>query len=167
MTIAQEAWRKLGINCKTQAFEWTVFLEDFVHTDNFDAIVLGWVGGDINPDKYQIWHSSQTDPYELNYCGFKNARVDELILKIRETYDTELTIRLGRELHRIIAEQQPYTFLYEPLKPTVLDKRIALVERTPDGKELIKKIEVPPSGAAFYHFYKFRKLREVPQFASQ
>jgi ABC-type transport system substrate-binding protein len=167
MTIAQEAWRKLGINCKVQAFEWTVFLEDFVHNDNFDAIVLGWVGGDINPDKYQIWHSSQTDPYELNYCGFKNARVDELISKIRETYDSEETIRLARELHRIIADQQPYTFLYEPLKPIVLDKRIALVERAPDGKEVIKKIEVPPSGAALYNFYKFRKLREVPQFATQ
>jgi ABC-type transport system substrate-binding protein len=167
MTIAQEAWRRLGVDCKVQAFEWTVFLEDFVHNNNFDAYVLGWTGGDINPDKYQIWHSSQTDPYELNYVGFKNARADELIMKIRETYDQEQVVKMGRELHHIIAEEQPYTFLYEPLKPTVLDKRIAIVERGPDGREQVRKIQVPPSGAAFYHFYKFRKFTEVPQPTAQ
>jgi ABC-type transport system substrate-binding protein len=167
MTIAQESWRKLGIDCKIQAFEWTVFIEDFVHKNNFDAVVLGWTGGDINPDKYQLWHSSQTDPYELNYTGFKNARVDQLIEQIRVTYDTEQVVKLARELHRIIAQEQPYTFLYEPLKPVVLDKRIAVIDRTPDGRELVKKVEPTPSGSVMFHFLKWRKLRDVSQFSPQ
>jgi ABC-type transport system substrate-binding protein len=167
MTIAQESWRKLGIDCKIQAFEWTVFIEDFVHKNNFDAVVLGWTGGDINPDKYQLWHSSQTDPYELNYTGFKNTRVDQLIEQIRVTYDTEQVVKLARELHRIIAQEQPYTFLYEPLKPVVLDKRIAVIDRTPDGRELIKKVEPTPSGSVMFHFLKWRKLRDVSQFSPE
>ncbi|HEY3665062.1 MAG TPA: ABC transporter substrate-binding protein, partial [Polyangiaceae bacterium] len=57
MTIAQEAWRKLGIDCKIQVFEWTVLLSEFIHVGNFDAYVMGWVGGDLNPDMYQVWHS--------------------------------------------------------------------------------------------------------------
>jgi ABC-type transport system substrate-binding protein len=161
ITIAQEAWRKLGIDCKIQAFEWNVFLED-VHALNFDAIVLGWVGGDINPDKYQLWHSSQTGPYQLNYAGYKNPQVDELIVRIREEYDFDTQVALTHQVHRLIAADQPYTFLYEPTEPVVLDKRIALVDRKPDGSEAYRKIEPTPSGAIDFYFRQWRKLSEEP-----
>jgi ABC-type transport system substrate-binding protein len=165
MTIAQEAWRKLGIDCKIQAFEWTVFLEDFVHALNFDAVVLAWVGGGMTPDKYELWHSSQTHPYELNYTGYKSSRADELIMRIREEYDFDAQVQLARELHRLIAEDQPYTFLYETLEPVVLDKRIARVIRRPDGSEAIKKIQPSPSGAIDTYFYEWRKLNAAPEYA--
>ena len=31
-TIAQNAWRKIGIDCSVQLFEWAVFLKDFINT---------------------------------------------------------------------------------------------------------------------------------------
>ena len=73
LTIAQNGWRKLGIKCNTQIFEWAVFLKDFVNTYNFDAVVLGWSMG-IDPDLFQIWHSSQTGKRQLNFVGYKNLR---------------------------------------------------------------------------------------------
>jgi ABC-type transport system substrate-binding protein len=167
MTIAQAAWRKLGIDCKIQAFEWTVFLEDFVHSLNFDAVVLAWVGGGMSPDKYEVWHSSQTHPYELNYTGYKSAHADDLIMRIREEYDFDTQVRLARELDRTIAEDQPYTFLYETLEPVVLDKRIVRVIRQPDGSETIKKIQASPSGAIDTFFYEWRKLYTVPEYVSE
>ena len=42
MIIAQNAWKKIGVKCNTQVFEWAVFLKDFVNTAQFDAVVLGW-----------------------------------------------------------------------------------------------------------------------------
>jgi len=162
MTVAQEAWRRIGIDCKIQAVEWTVFIEDFVNHDNYDAMVLAWVGGDANPDKFQVWHSSQTHPYELNHAGYESAHADELIERIRVEYDPDEQIRLARELDRVIAEDQPYTFLYEPLKPIVLDKRIVRVLKTADGKEQYKKIEPLPSGAIDQYFTQWRKLERVP-----
>lgn len=167
MTIAQEAWRNLGIDCKIQAFEWTVFLEDFVEHNKFDAIVLAWGGGDINPDKYSIWHSSQTHDYELNHAGYQNAKADALIERIRIEYDPERQIKLTQELDRMIAADQPYTFLYEPLRPIVLDKRIVRVLRGPDGKEQYKKIETPLSGSVEQFFSQWRKLRTTPEYAAQ
>jgi ABC-type transport system substrate-binding protein len=164
MTIAQEAWRRLGVDCKIQAFEWTVFLEDFVNLLNFDAIVFGWVGADTTPDRYQIWHSSQTHPYELNFVGYKSDVADDLIIKIREAYDPDEQVRLARELHRVIAEDQPYTFLYEPTQPKVFDKRIAIVENAADGRQLARKIETPPSGDAMFFFNKWRKFASVPEY---
>jgi ABC-type transport system substrate-binding protein len=165
MTIAQEAWLKLGIDCKTQAFEWTVFLEDFVHKLNFDAVVLAWVGGDINPDRYQLWHSSQTNPYQLNYAGYKNAEADQLITRIREEYDFDTQVQLTHQLHRVIAEDQPFTFLYEPTEPIVIDNRIARVEHGPDGREVISRIEPTPSGSIDVYFSQWRKFAEAPSYA--
>jgi ABC-type transport system substrate-binding protein len=49
MTIAQNAWKKIGVKVNTQVFEWAVFLNDFVNTGDFDAVVLGWSMG-IDPD---------------------------------------------------------------------------------------------------------------------
>ena len=167
MTVAQEGWRKIGVDCKIQAFEWSVFIEDFVNKDNFDALVLGWIGADNNPDKFQIWHSSQTDPYELNHVGYQSAEADALIERIRIEYDPDEQVRLGRLLHHRIAEDQPYTFLYEPLKPVVLDKRIARVLRSADGRESVKKIETAPSGSIDQFFTQWRKLSAVPEYSAQ
>ena len=167
MTIAQEAWQKLGIDIKVQAFEWTVFLEEFVETDNFDAVVLAWGGGGMNPDLHTIWHSSQTHHYEQNHVGYQSARADDLIMKIRATYDADEQIRLAHQLHRVIAEDQPYTFLYEPLKPQVFDKRIAILNRSADGRESIERIKTPPSGSVLQFFNKWRKFSDVPQPSAQ
>ncbi len=165
ITIAQEAWRRLGIDCKIQTFEWTVFLEDFMHKLNFDAVVLAWVGGDINPDKYQLWHSSQTGPFQLNFAGYKNPRVDQLIMRIREEYEFDAQVALAHDVHRLIAEDQPFTFLYEPTEPIVLDKRVVEVEQRPDGSEAYRKIEPSPSGSIDLYFRRWRKLSEEPNYA--
>jgi ABC-type transport system substrate-binding protein len=79
MTIAQNAWRKIGVKCNTQVFEWAVFLQDFVNKNNFDALVLGW-NMDAGADLYQLWHSSQSQPNQLNFVGYSNPEADRLIV---------------------------------------------------------------------------------------
>jgi ABC-type transport system substrate-binding protein len=167
MQVAQEAWKKLGIECKVQAFEWTVFLEEFVHKRNFDAIVLGWASGAIMFDKYLYWHSSQVGNYKYNYSGLQDPKVDELLIQIQETYDEAERLQLTRKLHRTIFELAPMTFLYEPRRPLVVDRRVAVVEHTPDGKELITKLRMPRSGDSFLFFTKWRKLASTPVFSEQ
>jgi ABC-type transport system substrate-binding protein len=158
MTIAQDAWRKLGVDVKIQAFEWTVFLEDFVDQDNFDAFVLAWGGGAINPDAFTNWHSSQTHRYEHNFTGYESAEADALIMKIRTAYDPDEQIKLTRQLHRLIAHDQPYTFLYEVLMPYVFDKRLGVVRHDADGTEHVDKLVTPPSGDTFHSFRSWRKF---------
>ena len=158
MTIAQDSWRKLGVDIKIQDFEWTVFLEDFVDQLNFDAIVMAWGGGAINPDQYVNWHSSQTHKYEHNFTGYESAEADALIMKIRTTYDADEQIKLTRQLHRLIARDQPYTFVFERLTPYVFDKRLAVVRHDPDGTEHVDKLATPPSGDTFHSFRSWRKF---------
>ena len=163
MTIAQNAWKKIGVKCNTQFFEWAVFLKDFVNTGEFDAVVLGWSMG-IDPDLYQIWHSSQSGPQQLNFVGYKNLQADELIVRIRQEYDRDRQRDFTRQLHQLIHQDQPYTFLYAPLGTRVLDKKIVLVDRTQDGTERYSKIYPTKSGDITFHFHKWRKLEFTPDF---
>jgi ABC-type transport system substrate-binding protein len=130
LAIAQDSWKEIGIDVKTDIVEWTVFLGKHVNTGNFDALILGWSMG-IDPDLYQIWHSSQTNPQQLNFVGFKNERADDLIIKIRQEYDYDRQVEYSHQLHRIIADEQPYTFLYVRKWTAVLDKKIVIMERMP------------------------------------
>ncbi len=134
LTIAQNAWKRIGVKCNTQYFEWAVFLKDFINTGEFDAVVLGWSMG-IDPDLYQLWHSSQAGPQQLNFVGYKEPEADELIVRIRREYDRDRQRELAHQLHRVIYEDQPYTFLYATVGTRVLDRKIVLVEREPDGSE--------------------------------
>ena len=161
MTIAQNAWKKIGVKCNTQYFEWAVFLKDFVNTADFDAVVLGWSMG-VDPDLYQLWHSSQAGPQQLNFIGYNNPVADDLIVRIRQEYDQDVQRELTHRLHRLIAEEQPYTFLYAPLGTRVLDKKIVLVHRNEDGSERYEKIYPIPSGDITYHFHQWRKLEFTP-----
>ncbi|MDX1411816.1 MAG: ABC transporter substrate-binding protein, partial [Nitrospirales bacterium] len=163
MTIAQNAWKKIGVKCNTQYFEWAVFLKDFIYTGAFDAVVLGWSMG-IDPDLFQIWHSSQTGPQQLNFVGYKNPRTDDLIVRIRQEYDRERQRGFTHQLHRLIHEDQPYTFLYAPLGTLVLDKKIVLVDRMKDGNEKYSKIFPIKSGNITFYFHKWRKLEFTPDF---
>jgi len=163
MTIAQNAWKKIGVKCNTQVFEWAVFLKDFVNTGQFDAVVLGWSMG-VDPDLYQLWHSSQAGRQQLNFVGYDNSKADDLIVRIRQEYDVERQRNLAHQLHRQIAEDQPYTFLYAPLSTRVLDKKIVLVHHQPDGTERYEKIYPTKTGNIEYYFNKWRKLEFTPEF---
>jgi ABC-type transport system substrate-binding protein len=163
MQIAQEAWKKLGVECSIQTFEWTVFLEEFVHTQKFEAFVLGWGGGAINPDKFELFHSSQTALYETNYCGYESKEADDLLTKIRETYDEKELIALTHQFHRVIARDQPYTFIYEPLRTFVLDRRIERHRPLADGRVAVEPVRTPPSGDLFRFMSEWRKTSGTSQ----
>ena len=163
LPIVQNAWRKIGVDVRTDLLEWAVFIQERVNKLDFDALVLGW-GMGIEPDLYQIWHSSQTGPYQLNFVGFKNAEADDLIIRIRQEYDRGRQISYCHRLHEIIAAAQPYTFLYVGKWTALLDKRIVVLNRDPSGKVQYEKIRPTKTGSYTFFFNKWIKLPEAPIF---
>jgi ABC-type transport system substrate-binding protein len=166
LTVAQDEWRKIGIDVRTDLLEWAVFIQERVDKADFDALVLGWSMG-IEPDLFQIWHSSQTHPFQLNFVGFKNEEADDLIVKIRQEYDHERQVAYCHQLHELIAREQPYTFLYVTKWTAVLDKRIVIKETNPEGKVVYKKITPTKTGNYMFYFNKWIKLPQVPMFAAE
>ena len=161
LTIAQDGWKQIGIDVRTDLLEWAVFIQERVDKADFDALILGWSMG-IEPDLYQIWHSSQSNPYQLNFVGFKNKEADDLIIKIRQEYDHNKQVEYCHRLHQIIATEQPYTFLYVSKWTAVLDKKIVIRETDSKGNVIYKKITPTKTGSYTFHFNKWIKLSEAP-----
>lgn len=166
LAIAQDAWKKIGIDVRTDLLEWSVFIQERVDKSDFDALILGW-SMSIEPDLYQIWHSSQTNPHQLNFVAFKNDRADELIIKIRQEYNHEQQVAYCHLLHEIIADEQPYTFLYATTWTALLDKRIVVQETNHEGNIVHKKITPTKTGNYAFYFNKWIKLSEMPIFAAE
>ena len=162
LAIAQDSWKQIGIDVRTDLLEWSVFIQERVNKLDFDALVLGWSMG-IDPDLYQIWHSSQIGPHQLNFVSFKNKEADDLIVKIRQEYDHDRQVQYCHRLHEIIAREQPYTFLYVGRWTAILDKRIVIRESDDSGNAVYKKITPTKTGSYTFYFNKWIKLAEVPE----
>ncbi|MGD9223434.1 MAG: ABC transporter substrate-binding protein, partial [Desulfobacteraceae bacterium] len=161
LAIAQDSWKKIGIQVETDLLEWSVFIQKRVNQLDFDALILGWSMG-IDPDLFQIWHSSQSGPFQLNFVGFSNPEADDLIIKIRQEYDHDRQVAYCHRLHEIIAAEQPYTFLYVSRWTALLDKRIVRATTGTDGKKRYKPIVPTKTGGYTFHFNQWIKLNQPP-----
>lgn len=130
--IIQRRLQEIGIDVKLRVIEWASFLKEFINPGNFDATILGW-SGVPDPDQYNIWHSSKTGPRELNFIQFKNDEVDALLEKGRRTFDRAERKKYYDRFQEILAEEQPYTFLYVPEALPVVSKRFHGIEPAPAG----------------------------------
>lgn len=111
--IFKEDLLELGIRMTIDSAEWSL-MQKKMDDKEFDAYTGGW-SLPWDGDPYQLWHSSQADiPKGSNKVGFRNAEVDEIIETLRETFDRDERARLFQRFHRILHEEQPYTFLHYP-----------------------------------------------------
>ena len=76
----------------------------------FDAASLGWANNDVATDQFQVYHSSQKSGGS-NFVSYDSKRADALLEQIRVTFDDAERQALERQLHQVIYEEQPYTFL--------------------------------------------------------
>ena len=130
--IIQRRLAEIGIRVKIRVVEWAAFVNDFINKRKFDATILGWTIP-LEPDLYDVWHSSKTGPQELNFVSYKNAEVDALIVKARETFDRAVRKRSYDRIQEILAEEQPYLFLYVPDALPIVHARFRGVEVAPLG----------------------------------
>ncbi len=126
--IIKEGMRKAGVKVNILPIEWSVFIER-LNKKSFDACMLRWTAS-YEPDPYQIWHSSQADikQYSSNFISFRNKKADELIMTIRKTFDLQKRAKLCKEFHKLISEEQPYTFMFVSDYLMAYNKRLKNVQ---------------------------------------
>lgn len=107
--IIKESIEAANIGVEIEKLDWTIY-SDTVRDKKFDSVRFAW-GANLDPDPYGIWHSSQIKDRGDNFVSFRNDRVDRLCEMIREEFDPLKRWEMARELHRIIADEQPYCFL--------------------------------------------------------
>jgi len=165
MTIAQNAWRRLGVQVEALTLEWAVFIKEKVNKADFDAVVLGWSMG-LDADIFQIFHSSQSGDFQLNFVGYRNPRADDLIVRIRQEYDHGSQVAMARELHRLIAADQPYTFLYVGKWTALLDRKIVRLIAHRDGQPVYAPIVPTKLGGYTFHFNQWIKTPRPIEFSA-
>lgn len=130
--IVQNNLKRVGIQVEIRVVEWQALLHQFIDKKQFDAVILGW-GVGLDPDIYNIWHSSKTKEGEFNFVSYRNPRVDDLLIQGRRSCRPEDRKKIYQEVHRLIAEEQPYTFLYYPMALPIIHKRFTGIEPSPIG----------------------------------
>ena len=130
--IIQRQLKEVGIDVKIRILEWAAFINDFINKRRFEAVILGWTIP-LDPDAYDVWHSSKTAPEELNFISYKNPEVDALLEKARSTFEQKLRKKYYDRFQEILVEDQPYTFLYVPDELVIISKRFRGIEPAPIG----------------------------------
>ena len=130
--LIQRRLGELGITVKIRVIEWASFVNEFIDKRNYEAVILGWTISQ-DPDLFDIWHSSKQGPKQLNFMAFENKEVDDLLVKARHTLKQEERKKYYFRVQEILAEEQPYTFLFIPYANVALHKRFKGIEPAPQG----------------------------------
>ena len=111
--LIQESLRHSGIDLKLSRLEWAQLLEK-INGWEFDMSMGGWAL-DINGDPYQLWHGSQADiKKSSNFIGYKDPVADKLIEEGRLEYDDTKRAVIYRQLQKVIHDDYPVCFLFNP-----------------------------------------------------
>ncbi|MEO1237391.1 MAG: ABC transporter substrate-binding protein [Planctomycetota bacterium] len=128
----KDSYARAGVVMVPDPLEFSVMLERLDNQD-FDAITLGWGGGAVERDIRQTFHVSQANKGGDNFMGYINPELSDLIDRARETLDEDERMAIWRQTHRILWEDQPYTFMFNRQTLWVIDGRFENVNRVTAG----------------------------------
>lgn len=128
--VLQRQFALAGVEMRIQAIEWSTLLKEFITPRRFEAVLMAW-NLSLDPDVYDIFHSSRTGPGHFNVGLFRNAEADRLLEQGRSTFDTEERKRIYHRFHRLVRDEQPYLFLFTSESLSVLHRRF---EGVTEGK---------------------------------
>ncbi len=110
--IAKENFKAAGIDVEIRSMEWNAYLAD-IDNRNFDAIIMAWTATPY-PNPKQTWHTDAEKNQGSNFGSYSNKEVDKLIEQANLEFDLAKRAVVLKKINRLIYEDQPYAFLYEP-----------------------------------------------------
>ncbi len=125
---------KVGIVCEPLLTDWAIF-RDIMANRSFDAITLQWSATSPESDPRQIFHSDAIQDQGDNFVQYASPRADDLIDRGVATLDEPARMALWRELHRVLHEEQPYTFMFSRPWIRFVDASFSNVNTYPKGLE--------------------------------
>ena len=130
--IIQSRLAEIGIKVNLRIVEWAAFIKEYLDKKNFEAIIMAWTIP-IEPDLFDVWHSSKNKPGELNFVSYNNKEIDRLIDESRFTLVQEVRKKAFDRIQEILHDDVPYVFLYVPDALPVFSRRFIGVEQGPGG----------------------------------
>ena len=141
--LIQRRLKDIGIDVKIRVIEWASFVNQFIKTGDFDAVILGW-SLSLDPDQYNIWHSSQQKSGQFNFIGYNNKEVDELLEEGRTELSADKREKIYHAFSKILLKESPIIYLYAGYGLTAMNKRIKGIESP-----------APPAGISYNSYEWF------------
>jgi peptide/nickel transport system substrate-binding protein len=126
----QNYLKAVGIAVNVEFKEWQAWKEDVFLEHNFDIMFASWVFDD-SADISSLFHSAEIGAWKNNFGGYSNPEVDGLIVEAKLTLDHEKRRTINRKLHAILAEEQPYTFLWTLTNYSAFHRKVRRVQIHP------------------------------------
>jgi peptide/nickel transport system substrate-binding protein len=120
--IIQQRLKAVGIEVKIRILEWAALTKENLDKHDFEAVIMGWTIP-LDPDLFDVWNSTKTNPGELNFISYSNPEVDRLIDAARFTLDRDSRKSSIDKIQEIFYEDVPYVFLFVPDSLTAISKR--------------------------------------------
>lgn len=133
----------VGIEVDVEAFN-SSNLRDILTIHNFDAILYG-TQTFIDPDRYELFHSSQITAPGLNFSSWASSETTGKIIEhkaqqipqsdddletARRIVDVEVRTKFYKDFQRLVSTEVPVIFLYYPADAYIYNKRLSNVTLT-------------------------------------
>ncbi|UCG17800.1 MAG: hypothetical protein JSV19_07165 [Phycisphaerales bacterium] len=129
--ILQEDLKRLGVDMKLQALEYTT-LRGRVFTHEFQAVAWAWTATPEPDDARYLFHSDARAEGR-NFVSYSNPEVDALFEQARRSFDVDERRECYQRIARIVYEDAPYTFMINAPSLWAFHKRIRGVRFSPMG----------------------------------
>jgi peptide/nickel transport system substrate-binding protein len=126
----QNYLKAVGVAINVEFKEWQAWKEDVFLEHNFDIMFASWVFDD-SADISSLFHSAEIGSWKNNFGGYSNPEVDGLIVEAKLTLDHEKRRTINRKLHAMLAEEQPYAFLWTLTNYSAFHRKVRRVQIHP------------------------------------
>jgi peptide/nickel transport system substrate-binding protein len=140
--VLQQQLREVEIALDIRSFEFATFFAD-VTRGLFQVYSLRWIGGNEDPDIFNIFNSARFPPSGTNRGFYSNPQVDELIEEGRRELDQQKRTEIYGRLQQILSQQVPAINLWYFDNVLVHSKRVRNIRLHSSGNyDFLKTAEM-------------------------
>ena len=126
--MIQADWAKIGVHAAITTYEWGEYVRR-AHAGEHDAMLIGFTGDNGDPDNWLGVLLGCAAVNGSNFSRWCYKPFDDLVVKARETSDTQARTRLYTQAQEIFKSQVPFTpiahsTVYQPLAKRVVGFKI-------------------------------------------
>jgi len=126
--LFQAELKKIGVQLDIVPLDFATFTQR-VLAGNYQCGYLNW-NLDPDPDQFDLFHSSQFPPRGQNLVFYSNPEADRLMEEGRRELDQAKRKVIYRQLHALLAADQPYTWTVQVSSKWAVNKRIRDVKES-------------------------------------
>jgi ABC-type transport system substrate-binding protein len=128
LQVAEEIkkqWLEAGAKVVIETYS-LADLQEKISERDYDILLFGQNLG-YNLDAFPFWHSSQSGS-GLNLSNYRSLEADNLLVSVRNTFDERTKQEHLDKLKKVVAEDTPAVFLYNPTHYYMIDRSVKNIQ---------------------------------------